>query len=155
MSDLELNRTTILINRVIDAVPLENAEVLIFFANGKTKKCDMKRLIPQYPEYEALLNPDLFCMMKVEPGGYGISWTEDLHCSQDALYDNGIDVPLSPTDFCCFARHNLISTKEAAAILGCSKQNVDDLVRRDKLHPIKYDGRYNLFLRSEIERRTW
>lgn len=141
--------------KITDAAPLENAEVLVFFEDGKAKKFDTKKLIPDYPEFEALLNPDVFQLLKVEPGGYGISWNEDLDCSEGELYENGVDVPLSPADFRCFAKHNLISTREAAAILECSKQNIDDLVRRDKLHPIKYDGRYNLFLRSEIEHRTW
>ena len=141
--------------KVNAAVPLENGFVLVFFEDGAVKKFDVKRLIPDYPEFEALLNPDIFNLLKVEPGGYGISWTEDLDCSEGELYEDGIPVPLSAADFAAFAKYNLITTREAASILNCSKQNVDDLVKRGKLHPIKYDSRYNLFRRSEVEQRTW
>lgn len=137
------------------AVPLKDMQVLVFFENGKIKKFDVKTLISDYPEFEDLKNPDLFNLLRVEPGGYGISWNEDLDCSEGELYENGIDVPLCAEDFGAFARHNLVSTREAADILGCTKQNIEDLIRRGKLHPIKYDKRYKLFLRSEIEHRTW
>ena len=141
--------------KVSSAVPLEDMQVLVFFEDGKIKKFDVKTLIPDYPEFEDLKNPDLFNLLRVEPGGYGISWNEDLDCSEGELYENGIDVPLCAEDFGAFARHNLISTREAAEILGCTKQNIEDLIRRGKLHPIKYDERYKLFVRSEIEHRTW
>lgn len=141
--------------KVSSAVPLDDMQVLVFFEDGSVKKFDVKTLIPDYPEFEDLKNPDLFNLLRVEPGGYGISWNEDLDCSEGELYENGIDVPLCPEDFGAFARFNLVSTREAADILGCTKQNIEDLIRRGKLHPIKYDERFKLFLRSEIEHRTW
>lgn len=141
--------------KVSSAVPLDDMQVLVFFENGKIKKFDVKALIPDYPEFENLKNPDLFNLLRVEPGGYGISWNEDLDCSEGELYENGINVPLCADDFWAFAKHNLISTREAAEILSCSKQNIEDLIRRGKLHPIRYDERYKLFLRSEVEHRTW
>ena len=141
--------------KIIDAVPLEDAIVLAFFEDGKVKKYDIKKLIPDYPEFNALLDPALFNQMHVEPGGYGISWTSELDCSEGEIYNDGVDIPLSYSDFSRFAERNLISTKDAASILNCSKQNIDDLVRRGQLHPIKYNMRYNLFYRSEVERRTW
>ncbi|MBQ1780336.1 MAG: helix-turn-helix domain-containing protein [Bacteroidales bacterium] len=48
-----------------------------------------------------------------------------------------------------------MTTAEACELLQCSRQNIDDLVRRDKLHPIKPGGRTKLFLRSEVEERLW
>lgn len=141
--------------KVSDAVPLDNAEILVFFEDGKIKKFDIKKLIPGYPEFAALLDEELFCKLKVEPGGYGISWTEDLDCSEGELYNDGTDIPLSADDFRRFAEHNLVSTKDACEILGCTKQNIDDLIKRDKLHPIKFNDRYKLFFRNEIEKRTW
>lgn len=58
-------------------------------------------------------------------------------------------------DFRAFAKNNFISANEASSILKCTKQNIDDLVKRGKLHPIKKDGRYNLFLKCEVESRPW
>lgn len=141
--------------KVSSAIPLDNMQVLVFFENGEIKKFDVKNLITDYPEFEDLKNQDLFNLLKVEPGGYGISWNKNLDCSEGELYENGIDVPLFSSDFISFAKYNLVSTKEAARMLDCTKQNIEDLIRRKKLHPIKYDDRFKLFLRSEIEQRTW
>ncbi len=141
--------------KVIDAVPLLNVEVLVFFEDGSVKKFDVKKLFCQWPEYKALEDEELFKKIKVEAGGYGISWNEELDCSEGELYQNGVDVPLKLDDFKAFAENNLISTHEASCLLGCSKQNIDDLVRRKKLHPIKKEHRYNLFLKCEVEARAW
>ncbi|MBR5111191.1 MAG: hypothetical protein IK099_13515 [Clostridia bacterium] len=39
----------------------------------------------------------------------------------------------------------IVSASEACSILDCSRQNIDDLMRRDKLHPIRTDAKYKLF----------
>ncbi len=141
--------------KVIDVVPLLDLELLVFFEDGAVKKFDVKKLFEQWPEYRALENESLFKKIKVEAGGYGISWNEELDCSEGELYQNGVDVPLQLDDFRAFAENNLISTHEASCLLECSKQNIDDLVRRKKLHPIKKDQRYNLFLKCEVVARIW
>lgn len=41
------------------------------------------------------------------------------------------------------------------ADLDCSKQNIDDLIRRGKLHPVKVYPKSKLFLKSEVVKRTW
>ena len=141
--------------KVKEAVPLDDMEVLVFFEDGKIKKFDVKPILKDYPEFEDLKNPDLFRLLRVEPGGYGISWNEDLDCSEVELYENGIDVPLTLTDFCAFVKHNLVTTNEATEILQCTRQNIEDLIHRGKLHPAKVLANGKLFLRSEIEQRNW
>jgi len=140
--------------KVTEAVPLENMELLVFFEDGKIKKFDVKSLLPDYPEFEDLKNPDLFNLVKVEPGGYGISWNEDLDCSEGELYENGVDIPLSLSDFRSFIQHNLLTTNEASVLLGCTRQNIEDLIKRDKLHPLRTFPNGKLFLRSEVAQRN-
>ena len=141
--------------KVVEAVPLADMEVLVFFENGKTKKFDVKALLPEYPEFQALRNPDIFHLLHVEPGGYGISWNEELDCSEGELYDDGVEIPLSLDDFRSFVKYNLMTTGEAAGFLSCTRQNIEDLINRDKLHPIRILPNGKLFLRSEIEQRSW
>ena len=52
-----------------------------------------------------------------------------------------------------FVRHRIVNTGEAGRILGCSRQNIDDLTRRGKLHPIRQDEKNKLFLRNEVIQR--
>ena len=58
--------------KIANVVPLSNMQLLVFFENGVIKKFDVKPIIKDYPEFEALEEPALFQMVKVEPGGYGV-----------------------------------------------------------------------------------
>ena len=40
-------------------------------------------------------------------------------------------------------------------ILGCSRQNIIDLTKRGKLHPIKTSEKSTLYLKSEVLKRNW
>lgn len=141
--------------KVIAVSPLADANLLVFFENGTIKKFDTKLLMIDYSEFEALLNPDVFNLVKVEAGGYGVSWSEDLDCSEGELYENGVAIPLSADDFLCFSRHNIVNTAEASELLGCTRQNIEDLIKRGKIQPVKTYSKSKLFLRADIERRTW
>lgn len=54
-----------------------------------------------------------------------------------------------------FVRYRVVNTAEAAELLDCSRQNIEDLVRRGKLHPVKEMSKSKLFLKSEINQRNW
>jgi len=49
-----------------------------------------------------------------------------------------------------FLSGNIINTNEATKILNCTRQNIDDLVRRGKLTPIKVFPRDRLFLKEDV-----
>lgn len=135
--------------------PLADANLLVFFENGEIKKFDVKSIMDDYPEYKDLLNPDLFNLVQVEPGGYGVYWNADLDCSEGELYENGVAIPLTANDFLQFSKYNIINTAEASELLGCSRQNIEDLIKRGKLQPVKAYPKNKLFLKSDVERRTW
>lgn len=141
--------------KVLDVVPLNNYYLLVFFEDGITKKFNVNSLMSKYPEFKELIDIELFNSVKVEPGGYGISWNDELDCSEGELYSEGISVDIAYDDFILFVQHNLINTREATEILNCTKQNIDDLIRRNKINPVKSGPKYNLFLKEEITRRTW
>ena len=143
-------------HKVEDVVPLENAHLLVFFRNGNVKKCDAKGLLEKDKRYFAIWNNDeIFRKVSVQIGGYGIEWGNSCAISDETLFRNGMDVPLSLNDFRSFIKNRVVSTKEATDILDCSRQNIDDLVRRDKLHPIKTDAKNKLFLKTEVMQRNW
>lgn len=53
------------------------------------------------------------------------------------------------------AEIRIINAAEAAEILDCSRQYINELVRTRKLHPIKASGKNTLFLKSEVLQRNW
>ena len=91
----------------------------------------------------------------MQTGGYGVAWDVNMTVSDTMLYRIGKSVPLTAADFRNFAAHRVINATEAAEILGCSRQNIIDLTKRGKLHPIKSSEKSTLYLKSEILKRNW
>ena len=49
-----------------------------------------------------------------------------------------------------FISDNLVDSVEVARLLGCSRQNVDDLMRRGKLTPLYASQRNRLYFRADV-----
>ena len=140
--------------KVEDVVPMDTPRLLAFFRNGEVKAVDIRQVPDYAPDCTPyLMSQERFVKVEVQPDGYGIMWSEKAAISDAALYANGISVPLSLEDFCRFVQYRVISASEACSILDCSRQNIDDLMRRDKLHPIRTDAKYKLFLKNEVLQR--
>ncbi|MBQ8062943.1 MAG: helix-turn-helix domain-containing protein [Clostridia bacterium] len=141
---------------VEDVLPLPHFHLLIFFRDGTVRNVDAIPLLEDIRTFAPVLRDrDVFDRVTVQPGGYGIQWGETLELPKELLYRSGQEVPLTGEDFRTFVAQRIITTAEACDLLQCSRQNIDDLVRRDKLHPVKASGRTKLFLRSEVEERLW
>ena len=78
--------------KVIGVEPLAQMNLLVRFENGVVKKFDVEPIIKDFPEYEVLRDPAMFQLVKVEPGGYGVSWTAELDCSEGELWKHGVEV---------------------------------------------------------------
>lgn len=142
--------------RVEDVLPLEEYCLLVFFRDGTVKKCDLKKHLQKTKAFQILLKkPEYFQNVRMQTGGYGVSWDVNMTLSDSMLYDIGEDVPLTAADFRNFVTHRVINAAEAADILGCSRQNIIDLTKRGRLHPIKTSEKSTLYLKSEILKRNW
>lgn len=142
--------------RVEDVVPLKKECLLVFFRNGKVKKVSARKIVGANPFFTAILNQDtLFDKVMIQPGGYGVYWNDRAIIADSELYLHGDDINLSLEDFCDFVSNSVINTAEAMELLSCSRQNMNDLVKRGKLSPIKREQKDTLFLKSEIVQRNW
>lgn len=142
--------------RVEDVVPISGKALLVFFRSGEVKRCDVHDMLSSDRTFAPLLkNDEYFQTVSVQTGGYGVCWGEQLNLSDTELYACGQTVPLRQADFVSFVQQRVVTTAEAADILQCSKQNIDDLIRRGKLHPIKESPKNKLFLKSEVLQRLW
>ena len=140
--------------KIDDVLPLEDRCLLLFFRNSEVRIADAGRFEETYSSCRPYLRrDDLFQKVEVQPDGNGIFWSEQASIPYNVLYESGISVPLSLQDFCTFVQKRIINTAQACRILGCSRQNIDDLVRRGKLHPVRTDEKQTLFLRNEILQR--
>ena len=78
--------------KVASVEPLEPMNLLVRFENGVVKKFDVEPIIKDFPEYEVLRDPAMFQLVRVEPGGYGVSWNAELDCSEGELWKHGVEV---------------------------------------------------------------
>ncbi len=80
-------------HKVKSVEPLDNFILLITFENGVKKNYDLKPLFSKYEVFNLLANsPNIFKNVKVDIGGYGISWNSDIDLSCNELWDNGISL---------------------------------------------------------------
>ena len=138
--------------RVKEVVPLECPRLLVFFANDAAKVIDMQELSsPVIAPY--LVTQERFNSVEVQPGGLGIYWNDHAMVPHRKLYTHGVSIPLSLDAMHHYVQNRIVSSSEACTILDCSRQNIDDLMRRDKLHPIRTDAKYKLFSKAEVMQR--
>ena len=69
--------------------PLKNMILDITFTNGINKKYDLKILMKKYEIFKKLQNEELFNSVKVDTGGYGLIWNEDIDLSSEEIWNNG------------------------------------------------------------------
>ncbi len=143
-------------SRIEDVLPLDDYCLLVFFRDGAVKKCDLKSHFEKTPAFHILLKkPEYFASAQILTGGYGVSWDVNMTVNDTMLYRIGKKVPLSMSDFKSFVAQRIINATEAAELLDCSRQNVMELTKRGKLHPIKTSERNTLYLKSEVLKRNW
>jgi hypothetical protein len=80
-----------------DSIPLPDYNsLLVDFATGEKKKYNVKPLFDKWESFKALLLVQrLFEQVKVDVGGYGISWNDNIDLSCNELYENGKLISLS------------------------------------------------------------
>jgi hypothetical protein len=76
------------IPRITSVTPIGNWELLVRFENGVEKTYDCEPLLSR-PEYHLLKVPAFFRAVKVDTGGYGISWNDTMDLSEYELWKNG------------------------------------------------------------------
>ena len=67
--------------------PLENKKLLVKFENGVEKIYDCNQLL-HLEVFQLLKNDTFFKSVKVDSGGYGISWNDDVDLSEYELWTN-------------------------------------------------------------------
>ncbi|MCP5052206.1 MAG: DUF2442 domain-containing protein [bacterium] len=81
--------------KIININATDDYSLIVNFDNGVRKKYDFKRNF-QNPVFQELKDKALFNQVKVDTGGYGISWNDDVDLSEYELWENGtlIDEPV-------------------------------------------------------------
>lgn len=82
------NNSRIVFHRVKEVTPLEDMLLKIKFVNNETKVYDVKPIIKKWKVFSELKDNELFEKVKVDQGGYGISWNDNIDLACDELWEN-------------------------------------------------------------------
>lgn len=66
-----------------------NLILIASFNDGEIVSFDIKTLFNKYPIFKQLENKTLFLKAKIDIGGYGISWNDEIDLSSDGIYSKG------------------------------------------------------------------
>jgi hypothetical protein len=77
-------------HRVREVKPLSDYKLCVSFLNGEKRLYDVKLLFDKWTSFNSLRHiSSLWEQVKVDSGGYGISWNDELDLACDELYFNG------------------------------------------------------------------
>lgn len=77
-------------HKVKTVQPLPNFNLLVGFISGEKRQYDVAPLFDKLEAFKPLRSTQgLFEQVKVDAGGYGISWNDEIDLSCDELYHNG------------------------------------------------------------------
>lgn len=88
--------------------------------------------------------------LQLRDGGHAVTVNDRFDLSAGELRQAGSLVSLSVPDLHAYMQHALLDTHAAAQLLHCTRQNIQDLVRRGKLQPLLTLNNSFLFLRSDL-----
>lgn len=77
--------------RIESVTPLEGKRLLVAFVNGVQKVYDCQRIL-NLDRFRLLKYQAFFKAVTVDPGGYGVSWDDEMDLSEYELWNNGVEV---------------------------------------------------------------
>lgn len=81
-----------MLHRIVDVKPMEKTILSVVFQNGVEKTYDVQTLYHVFPQFKVLeVDFELFRNVKVDAGGYGISWNDDLDLAAEDIWLDGIE----------------------------------------------------------------
>lgn len=112
-------------HKVKNVTALKDYKLSVQFSEGITKIYDVKPLLEKNAIFNDLKNEDLFHEVKVDVGGYGIIWNDDIDISCDELFENGKQVK-TPFD-------GLMAFSDATLIWGLNESTLRKAIAYGKL----------------------
>ena len=113
-------------HKIKNVTPLENYKLRVQFSEGVTKIYDMNQLFDKYKMFIDLkYHSELYYSAKVDIGGYGVIWNDDIDISCDELFFNGETIQ-TPFD-------GLIAFSDATQIWSLNESTLRKAIAYGKL----------------------
>lgn len=125
-------------HRIVEVKMLDKTRISAEFQNGVVKEYDVSRLYAIYPQFiEIEKNMHKFQRPKVDEGGYGISWDDELDLDAEEIWENGIEKGMKEPDVCHVLAYNLLyarnsigmTQRQLAEITGIYQADISKIER--------------------------
>lgn len=85
-------------HKIKTAAAIDDHRLYVIYQNGEIREFDINPLIKKYPIFKKLKdNPTLFESVKVDVGGYGLIWDEELDLDAEGIYEQSKIVTGGPS----------------------------------------------------------
>ena len=103
-------------HRIKEVESKENFMIEAVFFNGQIVQYDVKSIFLVFPQFQMLEdNQELFKNVKVDQGGYGISWNDELDLDAETIWEDGILIEMQiPSDINHLLAYKLTLERERA-----------------------------------------
>lgn len=113
-------------HKIKNVSPLPDFRLSVQFCEGVTKLYDVTPLFERLPVFRSLEeNLEEFMRVKVDMGGYGIVWSDELDLSCDELWEHGVEVD-TPFD-------GLMALSDATALWQLNESTLRKAIAYGKL----------------------
>lgn len=113
-------------HKIKSVKPLKNFVLLVLFQNGIEKTYNMRDLyavFPQFKEFERVAG--LFEQVKVDIGGYGIYWNDELDLAAEDIWEGGIRTGnQQKMDAAALLAENLMASRE---LTGMTQKQLSEI----------------------------
>ncbi len=78
--------------KVQSVTPKDDFILSVLFTDGVKKEYDIKLLFDKWPVFKNLKEiPGLYKQVRVDAGGYGVSWNDEIDLEGNEIRENGKD----------------------------------------------------------------
>ena len=114
-------------HRIISVKPIDNMMLSVVFQNGIEKTYDISSLYDMFPQFRILEKDKyLFEEVKVDVGGYGISWNDELDIDANSIWEEGTETGVrQQMDVMHLLADSLIRSRE---MVGLTQKQLSDKV---------------------------
>ena len=139
-------------NNTLTYVQIRGGNIVSFTRNGSIRTGSIRDIGLKNEAFIRLAAyKEQLSAVRLSEGGHEISICGSEEITSEEIIKNSKDTGIAIEDIYEYMRDSLIDTSEAARIMECSRQNIQDLVKRKRLSPLmKLSGGF-LFMKEQLE----
>lgn len=149
-------------SNLVDVTLLSDRTMLCFFMDDSVKRVKLDDLgkkiekrVKKGDIEKITKNEKLYNSVKLGASGYFLTFNNSIDIPASLLYDVGKKIDIKFTEILEFVKKNVVDTTESCEILGCTRQNISYIVKREQLPVLKHGVNGNLYLKGDVEKNLW